>query len=65
MQPVLGVTALLHEVVIEGPGHHHQRLVYQVHDAILDRDVGLEDPGHHHPCGMNSITHNCVGPEKN
>ena len=50
-----------HDVLEERSGHDHERLIDEMHDAVLDGDVGPHYPGHDHPSGMRPIANDGVG----
>ena len=62
VQAVAPGGALLHDVVVEGSGNHHEWFVNKVDDAVLNRDVALYDAGHNHPASVETIPDHSIRP---
>ncbi len=50
-----------HDVLIERLCYDHERLVNEVDDPVLHRDVAPHDPGDDHPAGVRAVAHDGVG----
>ena len=50
-----------HDVLEERPGDDHERLVDEVHDSVLDGDVGPHDPRDDHPPRVRPVADHRVG----